>query len=193
MTKILIADDEPITRMDLSGMLAELGYEVAGEAGDGFDAVELCRAKHPDLVLMDVKMPIFDGLSASKKILAEGLAGCVILLTAYNDTEIIERAKEIGITGYLVKPVEQRLLRPAIEMALAQSARLEKSRKETETAQKQLSDSRTVARAQGVLAKREGISESEAYALIRKLAMDKRISMAQLAETILEQEGPANR
>lgn len=103
MKTVLIVDDEPITRMDLSDMLRELGFGVAGEAADGFDAMELCRLKRPDVVLMDVKMPIFDGLSASETILAEELAGCVVLLTAFSDPEIIRRAGAAGVTGYLVK------------------------------------------------------------------------------------------
>ena len=189
MIRIVIAEDEPITRMDISGMLTELGYEVAGEAADGFDAVELCKQKCPDVVLMDVKMPVFDGLSAAELIIREKLAGCVILLTAFNDDDIIDRAAKIGVTGYIVKPIEQRLLRPTIEMAVAQSERLAQSRKETEKAEKQLNDSRTVARAQAVLAKKQGISESEAYAVLRRMSMEKRVSMTVLALAVLRQEG----
>ena len=128
MKTVLIVDDEPITRMDLSDMLRELGFGVAGEAADGFDAMELCRLKRPDVVLMDVKMPIFDGLSASETILAEELAGCVVLLTAFSDPEIIRRAGAAGVTGYLVKPVDQKSLLPTIEVALAQSLRRSASR-----------------------------------------------------------------
>ncbi|MDO4492423.1 MAG: response regulator [Clostridia bacterium] len=186
--RIAIVDDEPITRMDLRCMLEDLGYTVTGEAGDGFDAVQLCKQDPPDLVLMDVKMPVFDGLTAAERILSERLAGCVVLLTAFNDTEIIEAAKRIGVTGYLVKPVEQRLLRPTVEMALAQAERLRSSERETETVKKQLSDAKTIARAQAVLAKREGITETEAYTLLRKLSMDKRLPMAALAEAVLRTE-----
>ena len=191
MTRIVIADDEPITRMDIRGMLTELGYAVVGEAADGFDAVEICKREHPDVVLMDVKMPVFDGLSAAGLIVQKGLAGCVVLLTAFNDDTIITGAAEAGVTGYLVKPVNQRLLRPTIEMAVAQSERLARSRKETEKAEKQLSDSRAIARAQAVLAKKQGISESEAYATLRRMSMEKRISMATLALAVLRQEGMA--
>ena len=191
MTRIVIADDEPITRMDIRGMLTELGYAVVGEAADGFDAVEICKREHPDVVLMDVKMPVFDGLSAAGLIVQKGLAGCVVLLTAFNDDTIITGAAEAGVTGYLVKPVNQRLLRPTIEMAVAQSERLARSRKETEKAEKQLSDSRAIACAQAVLAKKQGISESEAYATLRRMSMEKRISMATLALAVLRQEGKA--
>lgn len=191
MTRIVIAEDEPITRMDIGDMLKELGYEIVGSAADGFDAVELCKQKHPEVVLMDVKMPVFDGLSAAELIIRERLAGCVVLLTAFNDDDLIERAAKIGVTGYIVKPVEQRLLRPTIEMAVAQSGRLAQSRKETERAEKQLNDSRTVARAQAVLAKKQGISESEAYAVLRRMSMEKRVPMAVLALAVLRQEGKA--
>lgn len=186
--RIVVVDDEPITRMDITGMLEELGLKVVGEAGDGFDAVQMCQLHHPDVVLMDVKMPVFDGLTAAERILQEELAACVILLTAFNDKEIIERAKQIGITGYLVKPVEERLLLPAIEVALAQSERLRQSRKETDQAKRQLSESRMIQQAKGVLARREKISESEAYQMLRQMAMDKRVGISVLAHTLLDQE-----
>ncbi|MCQ2561092.1 MAG: response regulator [Clostridia bacterium] len=188
MHTVVVVDDEPITRMDVTGMLLELGYDVVGEAADGFDAVSLCQAKHPDVVLMDVNMPIFDGLTASDIIITENLAGCVVLLTAFNDDEIIDKASKIGVTGYLVKPVEQRRIKPAIEVALAQSEKLRASKKETEKAQKQLEDSRLIARAQAIIAKKEKCTESEAYAMLRSMAMDKRVSMAVLAKAVLNQE-----
>ena len=193
MYRILIADDEPIVRMDLSLMLKELGYDVIGEADDGFDALELCRALRPDIVLMDIKMPVFDGLSAAERILSADLCRCVILLTAFNDGELIERAAGIGVAAYLVKPIEQRLLKPTIEVALAQSRRLKESRRETEEAKRKLEESRLIARAQGVLAKRENITEAEAYQLLRRLSMNKRTSMAELAQVLTETEDTAGR
>jgi len=107
---ILIADDEPITRMDLRELLQESGYNVVAEAGDGFDAVEACKKHHPDLVLMDIKMPYLDGLSASRLIIEENLADAVVLLTAYGEKEFVEEAKAIGISGYLVKPINAKSL-----------------------------------------------------------------------------------
>ena len=183
----VVVDDEPITRMDLSEMLGELGFEMVGSASDGFDAVELCRNRRPDVVLMDIRMPIFDGLSAAETILAEELAGCVVLLTAFSSPEFIERANRIGVTGYLVKPVEQRLLLPTIEVALAQSRRLRQSRQETAEARRQLEDQKLIQRAQTLVSQEEGISESEAYHRIQKMAMDKRTSMAVLARALVEQ------
>ena len=187
MLRILVADDEPIVRMDLCSMLEELGYEIAGEAGDGFDALEVCRACRPDVVLMDVWMPVFDGLTAAERILREDVCRCVVLLTAFNDTELIERAARIGVAGYLVKPVAQQLLRPAIEVALAQSRRLGESREETEEARRKLEETKLIARAQRILAEQEMISESEAYQVLRRLSMHKRTSMAVLAGALIEQ------
>ena len=188
MPTVAIVDDEPITRMDLAEMLRELEFEVVGEAGDGFDAIELCRLKHPDVVLMDVKMPVFDGLSAAETILLQDLAGCVVLLTAFGERDIIDQANRIGVTGYLVKPVEQRLLMPTIEVALAQSRRLRESRQEAEAARRQVEESKVIARAQGILARELGVTETQAYHELRKMAMNKRMPIAALARTLVEQK-----
>ena len=187
MQTVLIVDDEPITRMDLADMLTELGFSVAGEAADGFDAVELCRVYRPDVVLMDVRMPIFDGLSAAETILGEDLAGCVLLLTAFSDGALIDRAARAGVTGYLMKPVRQEELLPAIRVAMAQSQRLRTSREETRRAEQKLREDRQIHKAQQILARDQGCSESEAYRRMRKTAMDKRISIASLAVGILRQ------
>ena len=114
---VVIVDDEPILRMDLSEMLEMRGYEVVGEAGDGYDAISVCREKKPDLVFMDIKMPLLDGLSATEVICDEKLTQTVILLTAYTDHDYIEKAKACGIGGYLVKPINESALEPTIEMA----------------------------------------------------------------------------
>lgn len=131
MTKrIVIADDEPVTRMDLSEILEDAGYNVVGSASDGFDAIELCREFKPDLVLMDVKMPLLNGLKAAKIITEEQLTNCVILLTAYSGQEFIEEAKKnLGVMGYLVKPINDRNLLPAIEIALSKSQQIEAIKK----------------------------------------------------------------
>lgn len=186
MKTVLIVDDEPITRMDLHDMLTELRFHVVGEAADGFDAIELCRIHYPDLVLMDVKMPIFDGLTASEAILAEDLAGCVVLLTAFSDRDIIDRASRAGVTGYLVKPVNPASLLPTLEVAMSQAARLRQSRAQAEAAEGKLREDRTIHKAQQILARQQGCTEAEAYRQMRKAAMDKRISVAALAEAILK-------
>lgn len=187
MKTVVIVDDEPITRMDLSDMLQELGFQVEGEAADGFDAIELCRAKKPDVVLMDVKMPIFDGLTAAETILSEELAGCVILLTAFSDRDMIQRAGEAGVTGYLVKPIDQKSLLPTIEVALAQSARLRDSRRQAQEAERRIREDRQIHKAQQLLAKSQGCTESEAFRQMRKAAMDKRVPLGVLAQRILSQ------
>ena len=183
---MLIVDDEPITRMDLRDMLTELHFHVVGEAADGFDAIELCRVHHPDLVLMDVKMPIFDGLTASETILAEDLALCVVLLTAFSDRDIIDRASRAGVTGYLVKPVNPASLLPTLEVAMSQAARLRESRAQAEAAERKLREDRTIHKAQQHLARQQGCTEAEAYRRMRKTARDKRMSVAALAEAILK-------
>lgn len=187
MHTVVIVDDEPITRMDLADMLQEIGFSVAGQAADGFDAIELCRALHPDVVLMDVRMPVFDGLTATETILEEDLAGCVILLTAFSDRDIIDRASQAGVTGYLVKPIDQKSLLPTIQVALAQSQRLRQSRQEAQEAQRRVREERQIRKAQQLFAQAQGCSAEEAYRRMRKTAMDKRLPLATLAQHILDQ------
>jgi len=190
--RIVIAEDEPIACMDLCETLRELGCEVVGTAADGFDAVELCRAHQPDVVLMDVNMPVFDGLSAAEAIIEEDLAGCVVLLTAFSDSSLIERAKRVGVTAYLVKPVNPQMLLPSIEVAFAQSQLLRKSRAETQKAKQKLEEDRRIRKAQSILARTRSCSEDEAYQWLRRMAMDKRIPIAALADAVLAQEEREN-
>lgn len=186
MRTAIVADDEPITRMDIRQMLEESGISVLGEASDGFDAIELCRLYHPDIVLMDIKMPLFDGLEAARNVLEQDLAGCVVMLTAYSDKELLERAGQIGVTGYLVKPVQQKLLMPTIEISIAQGKRIRQARAEANEAKKQLCDSRIIERAKAIIALEMGTSEAQAYRELQTMSMKKRCSMASLAEKIVE-------
>lgn len=183
--KIVIADDEPITMMDLKEILCGAGYNVVGEASDGFDAVELCRKFNPDLVILDIKMPLLDGLKASKIIGNEGLAKSIILLTAYSGKEFIEQAKEAGVIGYLVKPIDERSLLPAVEIAIYNGAQIEKIKNNIKDTKNQLEDRKLIERAKGILMKNYSITEDEAYNRIRKLSMDKRCTMKQIADAII--------
>lgn len=188
MKTVAIAEDEPITRMDICAMLEDLGFSVAGEAADGFDAIELCRRTKPDVILMDVKMPVFDGLAAAETICREELAGCVVMLTAFSDEEIVDRAARAGVTGYLVKPIDRSKLLPTIEVAYAQSCRLRESRREVEEAQKKLKEDREIHKAQRLFAQQQHCTNTEAYEMMRKLAMNKRVTLHTIARAILEQE-----
>jgi response regulator NasT len=124
--RIVIADDEPITRMDIREILEDAGYDVVGDVSDGFDAIEICRKLKPDLVLMDIKMPLLDGISAAKVINKEELVDSIILLTAYSDKNFIDKAKDVGVIGYLVKPVNEKSLLPAVEIALNKGREIKK-------------------------------------------------------------------
>lgn len=186
--RIVIADDEPITRMDFFELLKEANYDVVGEASDGFDAVELCRKLKPDLVLMDVKMPLLDGLKASKIITQENLVSSVVLITAYSGKEFIDRAKEAGVMGYIVKPVDEKSLLPTIEVAISKGEEFKKIKEEAVKVEKELEARKIIERAKGVLMSKYGLSEKEAYNKIRKLSMDKRCAMEEIANAILINE-----
>ena len=186
MHTAIIVDDEPITRMDLGEMLTEQGFQVLGSVGDGFDAIELCRKVNPDVVMMDVRMPVFDGLTAAETILNEKLAQCVVLVTAMSDRDLIERANQIGVTGYLVKPVEERLLLPTVEVALAQSRRIQALQAQLSESREQVEQAKLIERAKAILAAQRSISEAEAYAQLRRMSMDKRCSIASLAQAVVK-------
>lgn len=185
---VIVVDDEPIIRLDLCQMLEELGFEVAAEGADGFDAVELCRQKQPDIVLLDLEMPIFDGMTAAQTIVEERLAGCVVICTAFADEEFIADAGRIGVSGYLVKPIEERMLRPALEIAWMQGQKYRQMQGEAARIQQKLEESRLIEQAKGKLAGEKGILESEAYREMRKTAMQKRVSVAAIAKMVLNRE-----
>lgn len=184
---VIVADDEPIIRMDLRQMLEELDYEVVAEAVDGYDAVEFCRKKKPDIVLLDLEMPIFDGMTAAETIFSEGLAGCIVICTAFADEEFVERAGQAGAAGYLVKPIEQRMLRPSLEVAYAQGKRLDELHKIAKESARKLQESRVIERAKGLLAQERSISETDAYREMQQLAMRKRTTILTIAQAVLDQ------
>ena len=187
--RVVIADDEPITRMDIKEILTDKGYEVIGEVGDGFDAVEICKEQKPDLVLMDIKMPLLDGLSAARIMTEEGVDAAVVLLTAYSEREFIDSAKEIGVSGYLVKPIDEKSLIPSIELAVARNKEMRKLRRDIEKVSERLENRSIIEKAKGRIMERDGITEQEAYDFIRKLSLTKGMSMRRVAEILLLQTG----
>jgi response regulator NasT len=175
--------------MDLAEMLAEEGYDVVGQAGDGARAIELAEELRPDLVILDVKMPVLDGISAAESIARQRIAP-VIVLTAFSQRELVERARDAGAMAYLVKPFSQSDLVPAIEMALSRFAELRAVEAEVADLKEQLETRKVVDRAKGVLQEQLSLSEPEAFRWIQKTAMDLRLSMKQVAEGVIS-HGPA--
>ncbi len=183
-TRVVIADDESIIRMDLREMLTNLGYLVVAETGDGVSAVNVARELKPDLVIMDIKMPDLDGIQAAK-ILTEERIAPVLLLTAFSQQELIEGAKEAGVVGYIVKPFRESELVPAIEVALARFREFKAIEKELTDTRNILETRKIVERAKGVLMDTQGLKEAEAFRKIQKLSMNTRKSMREVAEAIL--------
>ncbi|MBI4493055.1 MAG: response regulator [Chloroflexi bacterium] len=183
-TRIVLAEDESISRMDQRGMLSNLGYLVVGEAGDGVSALNLARELHPDLVIMDIKMPDLDGISAARLLTEEKVAP-VLLLTAYSDREFVEGAKDAGVMGYIVKPFGEAELQPAIEVALARYKEFRALERELGDTREALETRKIVERAKGLLMDTKGLREAEAFRQIQKLSMNSRKSMREVAEAIL--------
>lgn len=183
-TRVVIADDESIIRMDLKEMLNSLGYQVVGEGGDGRQAVNLARELKPDLVIMDIKMPEMDGIAAAK-ILTEERIAPVLLLTAYSQQELVQGAREAGVVGYIVKPFRQDELMPAIEVALSRFREFRDLEKEMGDLKETLEARKVIERAKGVLMDQYNMKEADAFRRIQKLSMDTRKSMREIAEAIL--------
>ena len=186
--RVVIAEDEALIRMDLAEMLAEQGYEVVGEAGDGARAVELAEQHHPDLVILDVKMPVLDGIAAAERIAEQRIAP-VVILTAFSQRELVERARDAGAMAYLVKPFSASDLVPAIEMAVSRFAEVHALEQEVADLHDQLATRKTVDRAKSVLQTQLGLSEPEAFRWIQKTAMDLRLSMREVSQGVVD-HGP---
>ncbi len=182
--RIVIADNESIIRMDLRELLEEAGHEIVGEAKDGFQAVEMARRSRPDLVIMDIKMPHQDGLTAARTITGEGCAP-VLLLTAFSQPEIVEKAVESGAMAYLVKPVQENQLFPAMEIALSRWDEMQQMEQELEAAKDSLESRKLLDRAKGILMAKLRLNEQEAYRRIRQYSMQKRKSIKEVAESII--------
>lgn len=182
--RVVIAEDEALIRLDLKEMLEEEGYQVVGEAGDGESAIRLTVEHVPDLVILDVKMPILDGISAAERIAADRVAP-VVILTAFSQRELVERAREAGAMAYLVKPFTKADLVPAIEMAMSRFREIKSLEAEVGTLEERLETRKAVDRAKGLLQAARGWTEPEAFRFIQKTSMDRRMTMRAVAETVI--------
>ena len=183
--RVVIAEDEALIRMDLAEMLVDEGYDVVGQAGDGQQAVELAEGLRPDLVILDVKMPVLDGIAAAERIAGQRIAP-VVMLTAFSQRDLVERARDAGAMAYLVKPFSQSDLAPAIEMAVSRFAELHALEREVADLNDRLETRKAVERAKSLLMLQLSLSEPEAFRWIQKTAMDLRLSMKQVADGVVE-------
>lgn len=183
---VVVAEDESLIRIDIVETLTDNGFRVIGEAADGEKAVELARELRPDLVVMDVKMPLLDGISAAEILTAEKIAP-VVLLTAFSQRELVERATEAGALAYVVKPFGPNDLIPAIEIALSRSAQLQALEDEVLDLADRLETRKLLDRAKGILNDTMGLTEPEAFRWIQKASMDRRLTMREVAQTVVDQ------
>ncbi|GHJ44887.1 transcriptional regulator [Catellatospora sp. TT07R-123] len=188
--RVLIAEDEALIRLDLAEMLGEEGYDVVGEAGDGETAVKLAEELRPDLCILDIKMPIMDGLAAAEKIAGARIAP-VIILTAFSQRDLVERARAAGAMAYLVKPFQQSDLVPAIEIALSRFAEVAALEAEVAGLNDRLETRKAVERAKGALMTQYGMNEPQAFKWIQRTAMDHRLTMREVAERIIVEAADA--
>src|SRR5215204_7753538 len=182
--RVLIAEDEALIRLDLAEMLREEGYEVVGEAGDGQEAVDLAESLRPDVMIMDVKMPRRDGIDAASEIASKRVAP-VVILTAFSQRDLVERARVAGAMAYLVKPFQKKDLVPTIEMATTRFAEIVALEQEVGGLQERLEARKAVERAKGVLMTEHGMTEPEAFRWIQRTAMDRRTTMRAVADAVL--------
>lgn len=182
--RVVVAEDETLIRLDLTETLEELGYEVVGEAADGERAVALAEDLRPDLVILDVKMPVLDGISAAQRIAGQRIAP-VVILTAFSQRELVERARDAGAMAYLVKPFSSAELLPAIEMAMSRHAELAALEAEVADLSDRLETRKVIDRAKGLLQARDSMTEPDAFRYIQRKAMDQRVSMRAVAESVI--------
>lgn len=183
--RIVIVDDEPLTRMDIRDIVEQAGYQVVGEGSDGFEAIDICQKETPDLVIMDIRMPILDGLKAGKKILADHLTRSIVYLSAYSDEEDTDTASRIGAVGYLVKPLSERSLLTTIQVGLASGKRDQELSQKVDDLDTKLAQRKVIERAKGILMEQNNLTEDAAYKMLRNLSMSKRQTMNQIAELIV--------
>jgi response regulator NasT len=184
--RVVVAEDEALIRLDLVEMLTESGYEVVGQAGDGETAIELTEKEKPDLVVMDVKMPKLDGISAAERIAKQRIAP-VVILTAFSQRDLVERARDAGAMAYLTKPFTNEDLMPAIELAVSRFQEIKQLDAEVNDLQDQLKARKTIDRAKGLLMSKLNLTEPQAFKWMQKTAMDKRRSMVEVANIVIEE------
>lgn len=184
--RVLVAEDETLIRLDIVETLEGAGFDVVAEAGDGEEAVRLALEVEPDLCVMDVKMPKLDGISAAEQILKE-LSCAVVMLTAFSQTELVERASEVGAMAYIVKPFGPADLVPAVEIALARQSQMESLENEISDLSERFETRKHVDRAKGLLMEKMDMTEPEAFRWIQKTSMDRRLSMREVADAVIEQ------
>ena len=188
--RILVAEDEALIRMDLVEMLNEAGYEVVAEASDGAQAIELAQLHKPDLAILDVKMPVLDGISAAEKII--GISP-VLMLTAFSQRELVERARDAGVMAYVVKPFSIGDLIPAIEIAISRHVQMRSLADEVADLHERLETRKIIDRAKGILMQALNLAEPEAFSWIQRAAMDRRLTMKQVAEAVISPDAvPGN-
>ncbi len=188
--RILVAEDETIIRLDLVEMLTEAGYEVVAQAENGAVAVDLAKLHKPDLAILDVKMPEMDGISAAEQIIT---LAPVLMLTAFSQRDLVERARDAGIMAYVVKPFSISDLVPAIEIAISRHTQMKSLETEVADLYERLETRKIIDRAKGILMKAMNLSEPESFAWIQKTAMDRRISMKQVAQAVISPESAPDR
>jgi two-component system, response regulator PdtaR len=186
--RVLVAEDEALIRLDLVEMLREEGYQVVGQAGDGEEAIKLAAELKPDLVILDVKMPKLDGIEAASKITGDRVAP-VVILTAFSQRDLVERARDAGTMAYLVKPFAKRDLVPAIELAISRFAELQALESEVAGLTDRLETRKVIDRAKGLLMTAQSLSEPEAFRWIQRTAMDRRTTMKAVAEAVVDSMG----
>jgi AmiR/NasT family two-component response regulator len=189
--RVVIAEDEALIRLDLKEMLEEEGYEIAGEAADGARAVELAASLKPDLAILDIKMPVLDGISAAERIAADRICP-VVILTAFSQRDLVERARDAGAMAYLVKPFTKADLVPAIEIAVSRFQEMTALGTEVGTLRERLEARKLLDRAKGRLQSEHGMSEPQAFRWIQKTSMDRRVTMRAVAEAVLAGGMPAS-
>ena len=189
--RAVVAEDEALIRMDVVETLREAGFDVVGEAGDGETAVRLATELRPDVVVMDVKMPVMDGISAAERIAKEHAAP-VVLLTAFSQTELVERARDAGAMAYVVKPFTPADLLPAIEIAISRYSQITALEAEVADMAERFETRKRVDRAKGLLMTKMGLSEPDAFRWIQKTSMDRRLTMREVADAVIEQVGGAS-